>query len=89
MTDSSTWVVAKSELKNSEILFRGDKYLINTYSALRQNGDDTIQKQKAKAFIEFVASSKGQDIIRNYGKTKYNDALYNDAQYAQQYFIKE
>ena len=89
MTDSSTWVVAKSELKNNDILFRGDQYLINTYSALRQNGDDTVEKQKAKAFIEFVASEKGQELISNYGQAEYGGSLYDNAAYAQKYFIVE
>lgn len=89
MSDSSTYAVAKNKLKNSEVLFSGDAYLINTYSALKQPDDDSVENKKAKEFIEFVASNKGQNIIRNYGKENYGEALYNDATYAQKYFIKE
>lgn len=88
MSDSSTWVVAKKYIKNSEILFSGDLCLINTYSALKQNGLETLEKQKAKEFIEFVASEDGQDIIRNFGKKEHGEAIYNDFLYAKKYFIK-
>lgn len=35
--------------------------------------------------IAIVASDEGQTIIRNYGKSQYKEALYNDAVYAKQY----
>jgi tungstate transport system substrate-binding protein len=36
-------------------------------------------------FTDFVASEKGQKIIRDYGKELYGEGLYNDAAYARQY----
>ena len=63
MTDSSTWVAAKKELKNLKILFRGDIFLVNTYNALKQNGTDTPQQKMSEKFIEFVAKGGGQAII--------------------------
>lgn len=85
MTDSSTWVAAKKELKNQSILFRGDIFLVNTYNALKQNGDDTEQKKMSAKFIEFVAKGEGQNIIRSFGKELYGEAIYNDAEYAKKY----
>ncbi|MFT7004540.1 MAG: tungstate transport system substrate-binding protein [Sulfurimonas sp.] len=85
MTDSSTWVAAKKDLKNLSILFRGDLMLINTYNALKQNGTQTIQKQICEKFINFVAKGEGQEIIRNFGKKLYGEAIYNDADYARKY----
>lgn len=85
MTDSSTWVSAKKEMKNLKILFRGDMVLINTYNALCQPEGATPGQTDAAKFIEFVASEQGQKIIREYGKTQYGDGLYNDAAYAKQY----
>ena len=38
-----------------------------------------------RRFIEFVASEEGQSIIRNYGRDRYGEPLYNDAVYARQY----
>ncbi|WP_033916256.1 substrate-binding domain-containing protein [Campylobacter sputorum] len=88
MTDSSTWAVAIKDIKNSAILFRGDIHLINTYSALRKNSNKTDGDKMAKEFINFVASQKGQKIIRDFGKNKYSQSLYNDAAYAKKYFIE-
>jgi tungstate transport system substrate-binding protein len=85
MTDSSTWVAAKKELPNLKILFRGDPMLINTYHGLCQPPGTTTGQPSAAKFIAFVASEKGQDIIRAYGRDLYGDSLYNDAKYASQY----
>ena len=85
MTDSSTWVAAKKELKNQSILFRRDIFLVNTYNALKQNGLDTPQKNISAKFIDFVAKGDGQNIIRSFGKELYGEAIYNDAAYAKKY----
>ncbi len=84
MTDSSTWAAERKSLHNLKILFRGDKFLVNTYHTLCQPGDTPGAKLASK-FIQFVASERGQQIIRDYGKEKYGEGLYNDAEYAKQY----
>jgi len=85
MTDSSTWISEKRSLPSLKILFRGDTILINTYHALCQPAGATLAASIAAEFIDFVASEKGQDIIRNYGKQEYGEGLYNDADYAGRY----
>ncbi len=85
MTDSSTWVAEKDIAPNLQILYRGDKYLVNTYDALAAPEGATANRDLAVKFIQFVASDEGQTIIRNYGKSKYKEPLYNDAMYAKQY----
>ena len=85
MTDSSTWVAEKDVAPNMQILYRGDKFLVNTYDALAAPAGTTQNREIAVKFIQFVASDEGQAIIRNYGKSKYKEALYNDAAYAKQY----
>jgi len=85
MTDSSTWVAGKAGLKNTTVLFRGDPYLINVYHALCQPEGATPMQRHASDFIDFVASEKGQSILRNYGKKMYGESMYNDAEYAKQY----
>ncbi len=85
MTDSSTWVAAKKELKHLIILFHGDPMLINTYNALKQNGIESKEQQLSQKFIAFIASKEGQDMIRTFGKDTYGEAIYNDAQYAKKY----
>lgn len=85
MTDSSTWVAAKTETPNLTILFRGDPFLVNTYHALCQPEGATPGQEYASKFIDFVGSEKGQRIIRDYGADKYGEGLYNDAAYAKQF----
>ncbi|MFH2011924.1 MAG: substrate-binding domain-containing protein [Pseudomonadota bacterium] len=85
MTDSSTWVAAKKEMKNLKILFRGDPFLINTYHTLCQPDGITPGQMYASKFIDFVVSEEGQKLLRNYGAKEYGEGLYNDATYAKQY----
>ena len=85
MTDSSTWVAEQRNVPDLKILFRGDKFLVNTYHALAQSAGATAGASTAAAFIDFVASEKGQKIIRDYGKDLYSQGLYDDAAYAKQY----
>ena len=85
MTDSSTWAAEKKTVPNLKILFRGDKMLVNTYHALAQPAGATPGAAVAAQFIDFVKSTRGQQIIRDYGKEKYGEGLYNDADYAKQY----
>ncbi len=85
MSDSSTWVAEKDVAPNLQILYRGDKFLVNTYDALAAPSGKTSDRDIAVKFIQFVASDEGQAIIRNYGKSRYKEPLYNDAVYAKQY----
>ncbi len=85
MVDSSTWVAEKQEVPDLKILFKGDKLLINTYQALCQPPGATPGAATAAKFIDFVASPQGQQIIRDYGKERHGEGLYNDAAYARQY----
>ena len=85
MVDSSTWVAEKKNLPNLEVLFKGDKMLVNTYHALAQPKGATPGATTAVEFIDFVASPQGQKIIQDYGKEKYGESLYNDAEYAKKF----
>jgi tungstate transport system substrate-binding protein len=85
MVDSSTWVAEKSNAPSLMILFRGDSLLVNTYHALVQPVGATPGAGSAAQFIDFVASDRGQQIIRDYGKDRYGAGLYNDAAYAKMY----
>ena len=72
-------------MKDTKILFRGDKYLINTYNALSRPKGDGEMQETAVAFIEFVGSKKGQKIMRKFGKKEHGEGMYNDAKYAKKY----
>jgi tungstate transport system substrate-binding protein len=85
MTDSSTWAAEGKNMPNLKVLFKGDKFLVNTYHALCQPDGATPGARWAARFIEFVASEEGQKIIREYGKDQHGQGLYDDAAYARQY----
>jgi tungstate transport system substrate-binding protein len=85
MTDSSTWIEANKTVKRLKILFRGDPVMINTYHALCQPEGATAGQSAASQFVDFAASEKGQSLIRNFGKDRFGEGLYNDAEYARQY----
>ena len=85
MTDSSTWVSVRKEIKNLKILFKGDVFLVNTYHTLCQPAGASPGQKYASQFIDFVNSKEGQKIIRTYGKDLYGEGIYNDAEYAKKY----
>lgn len=85
MTDSSTYVAARKELQNVKPLFSGDPFIVNTYHGLCQPAGATPMAETGCAFINFVGSDAGQQIIRDFGKDLYGEPLYNDAEYAKQF----
>ena len=85
MTDSSTWIAEKNNMPDLSVLFKGDKFIVNTYHALCQPESATPGAGIAAQFIDFVASEAGQTIIREFGMAEYGEGLYNDAAYAQQF----
>ncbi len=84
MTDSSTWVAAGRELPGLKILFRGDPFIVNSYHALRCS-DRSPEADLASRFIDFLASPEGQRIIRDFGRDRFGEGLYNDAEYARRF----
>jgi tungstate transport system substrate-binding protein len=85
MVDSSTWVAENKAVPHLKVLFKGDKLLVNTYHALAQPPGATPGAALAAQFIDFVASPAGQQLIKDYGRERYGEGLYNDAAYARQY----
>ncbi|HET6427027.1 MAG TPA: substrate-binding domain-containing protein [Phycisphaerae bacterium] len=85
MTDSSTWVAAKERAPNLRLLFKGDPFLVNVYHAYCQPNGATPGAAMAAKFADFLASEKAQQIIRDFGKDRYGEGLYNDAQYARRF----
>lgn len=85
MCDSSTWVAEKKNAPRLKILFRGDKFLVNTYHAMAAPAGATPGQATAVRFIDFVAGEKGQRIIREFGTERFAEPLYNDSVYAAKY----
>ena len=85
MTDSSTWVAGRDRTPNLKVLFKGDPFIVNVYHAYCQPAGATPQSAMAAKFVDFLASERGQKIIREFGKDQYQEGLYNDANYARQF----
>jgi len=79
LTDSSTWVMAKSGLPQLKVLFRGDPVLINAYHALTQPPGATPGADLGSNFLEFLASDRGQRLIEDFGRDRYGQGLYQNA----------
>ena len=70
---------------SGRLLFRGDPFVLNVYHALCQPEGATSGAALAAKFVDFLASEKAQTIIRDYGKDRYGEALYRNAEYARQF----
>jgi tungstate transport system substrate-binding protein len=78
LTDSSTFILQRSELPNLRVLFRGGKDLSNPYHTLYRV-QATPATQIARRFGEFLLSERGQELMRKYGRGRYGEPLYLDA----------
>ena len=85
MSDSSTWIMEKGLAPDLVILFRGDRFMVNTYHALLAMPGSTPGQLTAEKFLGFVASPDGQKLIADYGRERFGEGLYNDAAYARQF----
>ena len=79
LTDSSTWVMEKAVLPRLKILYQGDPFLINAYHGLCQPSGATPGAEIGAKFLTFLASDRGQQLIREFGKDVYGEGLYHDA----------
>jgi len=77
LTDRATYLANKANLQ-LEIIVEGDASLLNVYHVIVVNPEKwpKINLEGAKAFADYVTSSKGQDIIGSFGKDKYGQALF-------------
>ncbi|MFA4955446.1 MAG: substrate-binding domain-containing protein [Candidatus Methanoperedens sp.] len=78
LSDRGTYLAMKDKIK-MKILFESDqKYLFNPYHVMAVNPAKfpNVKYGIAMKYISYVTSAQGQDIIRNYGKNKYGEALF-------------
>jgi len=78
LSDRGTYLAMKDKIK-LRILFESDqKYLFNPYHVMAVNPSKfpNVKYDLAMKYINYTTSSQGQDIIRNYGKDKYGEALF-------------
>ncbi|KAB2948335.1 MAG: ABC transporter tungsten-binding protein [Candidatus Methanoperedens nitroreducens] len=78
LSDRGTYLAMKDKIK-LKILFESDrKYLFNPYHVMAVNPAKfpNVKYDLALKYINYATSTEGQDIIRNYGKDKFGEALF-------------
>ncbi len=67
MTDRATWI-SFGNRQDFKILYQGDKKLFNQYGIIMVNPErcGTVNEGATQAFIDWVLSAKGQQIIASY-----------------------
>jgi tungstate transport system substrate-binding protein len=78
LSDRGTFLAMKDKIK-LRLLFESDqKYLFNPYHVMAVNPAKfpNVKYDLAMKYVNYTTSPQGQDIIRNYGKDKYGEALF-------------
>ncbi len=78
LTDSSTYIVEKRNVPKLKLLFRGGEILANPYHTLYLT-DPTPGAATARQFGDYLASDRVQALLREFGKDRHGEAMYNDA----------
>ncbi|MBN2345001.1 MAG: substrate-binding domain-containing protein [Candidatus Aminicenantes bacterium] len=78
LVDRATWLAHEKEADAIAILAEGDLCLYNPYSVIVVSRErfPWLNAGLAARFADFVRSSEGQAIIRDFGKDKYGTALF-------------
>jgi tungstate transport system substrate-binding protein len=77
LTDMGTFLFLKDKLQ-LVILIESDKDLMNIYTAIAVNPEkfSSVNKEGAKAFIEFLISKEAQTLIKNFGVKQFGKPLF-------------
>ena len=77
LSDRGTYLSMRNRL-DLEILVEGDSRLFNQYGviAVNPNKNDKINIEGARAFIDWILSEKGQNLIAEFGKDMYGQSLF-------------
>ncbi len=77
LSDRATYLAQKSNFK-LEILSEGDKSLLNIYHVMQVNPEkfSKVNKDGAKAFVDFMINPDTQKTIGEFGKDKYGQGLF-------------
>lgn len=77
ISDRGTYLALKDQL-DLAVLSQGDPALINIYHVMAVNPDryNTINVAGAQAFIDFMLAPATQDVIGEFGKDKFGQALF-------------
>lgn len=77
LTDRATYLANKKNLK-LEIVLQGEASLLNIYHVMQVNPEKfpKVNKDGAKAFVEFMVNADTQKMIGEFGKDKFGQALF-------------
>ncbi|MFZ5592373.1 MAG: substrate-binding domain-containing protein [Bacillota bacterium] len=77
LTDRATFLAQRQNLK-LEILYQGDKGLLNIYHVMQVNPEkfSKVNAAGAKAFVDYLVSPETQKIIAEFGQDKYGEPLF-------------
>lgn len=76
LTDRATYLSMKDTLDLDIVTEKGKDFL-NQYALIRlDSSKNKIKEEEANEFIEWMTSTKGQELIGEFGKDKYGQALF-------------
>lgn len=77
LTDRGTFLALRDGL-DLEVLFEGDRTLLNIYSVYMVNPEkhSGVKAEQARAWIEFMVSPEVQEIIGNFKREEYGEPLF-------------
>ncbi len=78
LCDRATWLSHKKEIDTLDSLVKDDPELYNPYSVIVVSPSKSpwVKYDLAKKFAEFLRSTEGQNIIKNYGIEKFGEPLF-------------
>ncbi len=81
LSDKGTYLkyLLSNRIHYLRILYSNDTALINIYSAYLVKGCNGKELERAKGFIDFIVSSRGQELIASYGVELYGEPLFYPA----------
>ncbi|MGQ9558745.1 MAG: substrate-binding domain-containing protein [Desulfurispora sp.] len=77
LTDRATFLAQRPNLK-LEILYQGDRGLLNIYHVMQVSPEkfSKVNAAGAKAFVDYLVSPATQQIIAEFGRDKYGEPLF-------------
>ena len=76
LTDRATYLSMKDKLELTIVTEKGSEFL-NQYAFIRlDSSKNKIKEKEANEFMEWMLSTKGQELIGEFGKDKYGQALF-------------
>ena len=78
LTDSSTFIAERRNMPKLKLLFKGGEMLLNPYHTLYLT-QPSPGAATARQFGAFLATERVQALMRDFGRTQYGEAMYNDA----------